>query len=226
MKGKIILIFFIILVFLALGGSTYYFYNQYQNAQKLLANPTEAAKIETQKLISQLKKFIDLPVKEDPTIATIIDATKLKDQPFFANAKNGDKVILYVKARKAILYRPSEIKIIDVSPLTLESQKTDSQNQTASVKVVLYNGTESADLTQKAEDNLKQKYVDVEIVAKDNAIKQNYQSTIVIDLNGTKKDIVNQLANDFKGEAAALPEDEKKPQQEADILIILGANYK
>jgi len=62
---------------------------------------------------------MELPKDEEPTIATVLDKEKLKDQLFFAKAENGDKVIIYSKNQKAILYRPSINKIIDVAPISI-----------------------------------------------------------------------------------------------------------
>jgi len=52
-----------------------------------------------------------------PTVATVADAEKLKQQPFFKEAINGDKVLIYTDSKRAILYRPSIEKVIDVTTL-------------------------------------------------------------------------------------------------------------
>ncbi len=80
---------------------------------------TEQAQAEMQALVAEIGKLIELPKGENPTVATITDPAKLKDQPFFANAKNGDKVLIYPNARKAFLYDPSTKKLIEVAPLIL-----------------------------------------------------------------------------------------------------------
>jgi hypothetical protein len=60
---------------------------------------------------------------EQPTLASVTDKSKLSDQPFFQKAENGDKILIFVQSRKAILYRPSIKKIIDVAPIqTLPGQ--------------------------------------------------------------------------------------------------------
>ncbi len=41
-----------------------------------------------------------------------------KGQPFFANAQVGDKVLIYYKAKKAILYNPTDNKIVEVGPIS------------------------------------------------------------------------------------------------------------
>ena len=104
-----------LIVFALALAPTYYYYNQYQKAQKALANPTLAAEEETKALIEKVGKLIALPTDESPTIATVSDKAKLQDQAFFAKAENADKVLIYTNQKKAILYRPSLHKIIDFS---------------------------------------------------------------------------------------------------------------
>lgn len=215
--------FFLLLTFIALAGSSYYFYTKYQKVQQLLQNPTEAAKEETKFILKKVGKLMDLPSDEEPTIATIIDIEKLKDQPFFAKAQNGDKVILYTNTRKAILFRPNENKILDVAPLNIGTQSATPQ--APPLRVALYNGTEITGLTQTAEKNLKAKYADIDVVARESAQKTTYDKTIVVDLSGTKKQIAIALAAEFNGEVGNLPEAEVEPSSSADILVIVGKNY-
>lgn len=99
---------------------SYYFYNKYQQVQKLIKNPQQAAKQEVASTVAKLGKLMDLPKDETPTIATVTDKNKLKEQPFFAKAQNGDKVVLYIKAKKAILFREKDNKIIEVAPINIE----------------------------------------------------------------------------------------------------------
>src|SRR5260370_34572574 len=102
-----------------------YFYTQYNSLNNILKNPNVAVEKQTKQLTDQVGKLMMLPTDEQPTIATVTDASKLKDQPFFKNAKNGDKVLIYVKARKAILYDPTKNVIVDVAPVNI------AQNQPA-----------------------------------------------------------------------------------------------
>jgi len=82
-------------------------------------NPQQIAQDQVKDLIAQVGKLVVLPSDEQPTVATVTDLGPLKDQPFFANAKLDDKVLIYAKAKKAILYRPSENKIIEIAPVNL-----------------------------------------------------------------------------------------------------------
>lgn len=117
----------IILVGLLLVGG-YVGYTKYQAQQeeiRRLSNPQEAAKVETARLKEKVAQLIEVPQKEDPTVATVVDASKLKNQAFFAKAQNGDRVLIFAQAKKAILYRPSTEKIIEVAPINIGNNQTN-----------------------------------------------------------------------------------------------------
>ncbi len=97
--------------------------NYYYQYQVLKNDPQGVAKQETRDLVASVAKLIVLPEGENPTIATVTDPEKLKDQPFFANAQAGDRVLIYTNSRKAILYSPKENKIVEVAPLNIGNPK-------------------------------------------------------------------------------------------------------
>ena len=99
---------------------SYYFYSKYQQVQKQLKNPQQASLDQTKSVVAMVGKLIALPTDETPSLATVQDKSKLKDQPFFKNAVNGDKLLLFIKAKKAILYRESSNKIIEVAPINIQ----------------------------------------------------------------------------------------------------------
>lgn len=113
---------FIALVVLAILGSGAYLYKRNRDLSaenKLLSNPTEVAKQQQEELVALVGALVDLPSGETPTVATVSDAAKLKDQTFFELAVNGDKVLIYTKAKKAYLYRPSTGKMINIAPVNI-----------------------------------------------------------------------------------------------------------
>ena len=122
-KKKMLMKVVMLVVVLGLAGSTWYFWRQNQK----LKNPTEQAKAETDRLVREVGQIYALPTDETPTVATVTDAEKLKAQKFFENAANGDKVLIYTKAKLAILYRPSSRKIINVAPINLGNNSNSSQ---------------------------------------------------------------------------------------------------
>lgn len=101
---------------------------KYADAAKQLdafkQDPNAAAQAEANKTIEAVGKLYSLPKDETPSVATVKDKTKLKDQPFFASAENGDVTLIYSTAKLAILYRPSSNKIINVSSVTIQDQQT------------------------------------------------------------------------------------------------------
>lgn len=94
-----------------------------------LSNPQKSAQIETENLKQAVSKLVELP-KGTPTVATVVDSNKLKKQAFFKNASNGDRVLLYTDAKKAILYRPSTNKVIEIAPINIGSGTTPAGTST------------------------------------------------------------------------------------------------
>ncbi len=131
-RGKVVLMVVLVLLFLGSIGANAYLFSQYRT---LANDPQRQAKQEMTDLVTAVGKIMVLPEGEDPTIATVADTEKLKDQAFFANAQVGDKVLLYTTAKKAILFRPSTSKIIEVAPINLGNTQSASTN-TPAVPVV------------------------------------------------------------------------------------------
>lgn len=94
---------------------TGYFYTE---LERLRTSPQVLASNELQAIVAKVGRLVVLPDNEAPTLATIADPEQLKDQPFFARAKKGDKVLVYNQAKKAILYDPVQDKIIEIAPIT------------------------------------------------------------------------------------------------------------
>jgi hypothetical protein len=220
----------IVIVAIALVTAIF-FYNKYQQAQKLLTNPSEVTKEQVAELIKAVGKLIELPTGETPTIATVSDKTKLANQSFFQRAENGDKVLIYTQAKKAILYRPSINKIVEVSPVNLGSfqnpQQTTKPSAQASptlapAKIIILNGTNTIGLTNVAEKQLKAKIPNVVIADKDNANKKDYEKTLVSFTTEAQKAEATQIASILGGEVVPMPKDENA---KADILIILGTDF-
>ncbi len=119
----------VVLVVVAIGSSAsgYYFYDQYQT---LKANPQAITDKENKDLVARLGMLMVLPDNEQPTIATVADPSKLKDQPFFTNAKAGDRVFIYTNARKAILYDETANKIVEVAPINIGNNSSAGSNPT------------------------------------------------------------------------------------------------
>lgn len=92
-----------------------YFYLQYQN---LKGNSAETSEQKTDRLVKKIGKIYALP-NETPTVAAITDKEKLQGQTFFKDAENGDQLLIFPKAKLAILYRESDNKLINVGPVEM-----------------------------------------------------------------------------------------------------------
>lgn len=224
-RNKVLFIIILIaLVGIAAGG---FFFIKYQKAQNIINNPNLASQQEAQDLVKKVSKFILLPENELPTIATVSDYKKLKDQPFFQKSQNDDKVLIYTQAKKAYLYRPATDKLIDVTIVNVNSDAVQQSATTSSnpkpqeTKIVLRNGTSSVGLTNKLEPEIKKALPNAVIINKENAAKSDYQDTIVVVLNENARQAAITLADYLKATVASLPSDESRPN-DADILVIIG----
>ena len=117
---------FLLAIVIAVGLAIF-FYTKYNDSQDKLKHPEVVAQAQTQALVDKVSQLAILPSGEQPTVATVSDVSKLSSQTFFANAQNGDKVLIYGKAQKAILYRPSTNKIINIAPLNVNNAATSTK---------------------------------------------------------------------------------------------------
>ncbi len=106
----------------------------YSQLRVLKQNPQAVAQKEVADLVAKVGKLVVLPEGENPTVATVSDPQALKDQPFFAKAVQGDKVLIYAEAKKAVLYSVSLNKVIDVAPLNIGATKAVTPPKTEEKK--------------------------------------------------------------------------------------------
>lgn len=191
----------------------------YQNQKSQVRDDSQMISYQdVQQLVAEVSKLIDLPEDETPAVTTITDVAKMQDRPFFQRAKNGDKILIYPNAAKAILYDPIIKKVIAVAPLNIGTPEAKEQ---ILLKVALRNGTKTAGLTTKIEDRLQKENLQFEVSSKENAKKQDYDKTLVVVLNESSKRLAESIANLLNVTVGELPDGEIKPD-DADIIIILG----
>lgn len=209
---QLIIIILAIIAIAGIGAAVYY----YREYRILKYNPQAASEAEVQSLVAEIGRIMQLPNDETPSVATVLDKEKIKDQPFFKNAENGDKLVAYTKAQKAILYRPSSKKIIEVAPLNID--QTTQVN--AALKIAYYNGSDESGRAAEAEQAVKKAYSGYETVEVKDAAKKDYEKTIIVDVSGTHAAEAAALAALVNGSVGEMPDGETKPA--ADILIISG----
>jgi len=69
-------------------------------------------------IVTMVNMHYILPTDELPALATVTDPSKLSTK-FLQKAQKGDKVLIYQKAARVIIYRPSVDRIVDVGPVQL-----------------------------------------------------------------------------------------------------------
>jgi hypothetical protein len=118
----------IALVLIVGGGFYYYYYTQSP------AGKEAKAKAETASLIKQVSKLMILPTDDEPAIFDITDPSQLSSQQaFFAGAEKGDKLMVYSKTAKAIIYSPKRDVIVIVGPVTFDQNAKNTSAQAVPV---------------------------------------------------------------------------------------------
>jgi hypothetical protein len=107
-------------------GTSIYFFSKYKDA-KATNDKVVVEEATKDSVIKEVAKIYAVP-SEEPTLARVNDPAQLsKDQDFFKPSIEGDYVLVYPKAKLAILYRASEKKIINVGPVSVAPGETKQQ---------------------------------------------------------------------------------------------------
>lgn len=104
-------------------------------------------------LVNRINGLIELPANELPNIATVTNKDRLKDQPFFDKAENGDKVLLYTRAKWGVIYRPSVNKIIEAMSVDVRLNQDQDIVSSATESGVMRNGSGSAEMKVLLKEN-------------------------------------------------------------------------
>lgn len=167
-------------------GAAVFFYMEYRQA----INGKDPKQDEVAAMVGKIGKLMELPTGEMPTLATVADKEKLSEQSFFKGAENGDKILIYPESGRAILYRPSIGKIVDVTAIRVQNEASSEEVKTTDAapeapvvpempaagevqseasdqavaaepaKVSFLNGSSKVGVTQAAEDRLMAAYPD------------------------------------------------------------------
>lgn len=226
-------IVFIFLAFIGLAASSVYFFMKYKDAEGELNKRGKDQKQEVIAILDKVGKLIELPTDEEPTVATVTDKEKLKEQKFFSKAENEDKVIIFVKSQKAILYRPAWNKVIEVARIdTVDQKLTEGQTvdtpvapKLEQVSLTVLNGTSIPGLSNTFIEKTKI-IPEIKVGSKVSANKTDYQTSLLVDLSGGKyseliKKITGVLGIDTV--ITTMPEGEATPSSK--LVVILGSDF-
>lgn len=235
-------VFISVVVLFTLGYIVYDYILAQSELNTFKENPEVLAIKEKEDLIKRLREIVSIPENEEPTVATVQDAQALRQQTFFSRAENGDKVILFPMAQRAILYRPSIQKIIEAAPINITDiqqgvtnnlettqQSTPSisktiEEQSKTYTLAIYNGTLTVEgLAGKAADFVRDSFSEEDISIETlNNSKNFYEETIIVDFTNTASIVLDKLINQFDASLQELPQVETDPK--TDFLIILGTD--
>lgn len=123
---------FTLVPFLILLAALGYYYVQYQKL--LRANAPQAAQVQTQKIVGDIEKLMYVGNDTGAQLAVITDVTKLQGQNFFVGAQNGDDLVIFPAEQKAVIYRPSNNKIVNIGPYSASSGSAASATAPSTVK--------------------------------------------------------------------------------------------
>ncbi len=164
------------------------------------SNPQET------RLVTRIRSMAEVPQDEIPTVQTITDKNKAT-QAFLQQSEDGDKLVLFVQSKIAVLYRPSTDRIVALGPIELSAPT-----------VFLRNGTNQDDVAALV-DKLAKAPEEYRLLSRDKSAK-DYTQTLVVDLSGVRPRDAQQLAATVGGIVAKMPEGESRP--EGELLIIIG----
>jgi hypothetical protein len=167
-------------------------------------------------IISKIEKHMILP-SESPVVAEVTDKEKLQSS-LKRSTEKGDYVLLYDKAQKVIVYRPSTDRIIDVQPILYGSQPNPNFNAT----IAIYNGSGSENVAKKFIEKLYTSYPNVRLIAKED-VNRTFPSTIVLTEDETST-VPDEIANTLNIKAGIVPEGIDAGK--ADITFVVGIDYK
>ncbi len=193
----------ILVVFvIALAGVAGYLYKELRDSKNSPTASQEAAQKESKRLKEKVGKLAILP-DEMPVIGTINDKDKFKDQPFFAKAENGDKILIFSESKKAFIYREKDNIIINSGPIAVTSDSANANTNTKKVTLVGNNSTTKQGLS---------KISGITVVESTTAPKKEYSKVLVFDVDGNDTELAKQIATELGGEVvSSVPSDESNP---------------
>lgn len=120
LKAKYVVLFLAVATGVMGATIAIYAYNKIGSTTNLnIPIITESERLTTKEinaLVEIMSQIAVLPEDETPTVLTVSDLTKLHSNPFFKNAKLKDKILIFKKAGRIVLYDPLGHKIVNMGP--------------------------------------------------------------------------------------------------------------
>ncbi|MCB9839464.1 hypothetical protein H6794_01280 [Candidatus Nomurabacteria bacterium] len=215
-KSKGPLIYTVILV-LALSFGTFFFV-RYQQVNNKYQDLVMSEEDKVREVVQKVSKLYDIPTfdQEKPKWTFIKDQAaldKIKEaNDFFKNAKVNDVLLAYEKADLAILFRPSDNKIVI----------TDSYKRVAvtPVNIAIIAPTDKQSSTEKT---IKEKATNAVIISKTTP-KGTITQGVVVDVSGKEKAAAEKIASFLGLQVGNLPEGESPPEGANFVVVLPNAS--
>ena len=171
---------------------------------------------ENQAALTAVGQLMQLP-SGSPTVATIVDSASLKSQqPFFSEASDGDKLLIY--SDLAIIYRPSNNQIIKSGPVKVLPDTLSASSTLPTVEI--RNGGANKGAAATLADKLTAAG-QWRVATVGNTALDNYQGNTVVNVSGRDLPNLAALAADLTAAVtSSMPIGEATSS--ADAVVILG----
>ena len=113
-------IFFIVIALLIIAAVVYLVMQQSAapTTESTATSGNQVTEAESKEIVAMVSKLLVVPAGEDPVVARVTDADALiSEQLFYKDIQNGDYLLIYPAAAKAIIYSPSRNKLVNVGPI-------------------------------------------------------------------------------------------------------------
>jgi len=195
---------------------------------------------EAKRVIDKVRALVVVPADEEPTVARIADISRLSGQQFFTQAKNGDHVLVFQNAKRAILFRESENRVVEFTTVTFagtptpepevagaeapQPSATPSVNPivtsvSARYTVFLLNGLGDQGNLMGFRQRLEQVAPDLRVVGEAQA-KRTYKTSVIVDIAKDKEADAADYGGRLNVGLSTYPEGEDI--YSADFLIVVG----
>ena len=81
-----------------------------------MASKKKAQAKEEQETVDKISKLLRLP-NETPLVTTVYNEKDFANNNLFRPVKKGDKILLFINAKQAVIYRPSTNQVVEVVPV-------------------------------------------------------------------------------------------------------------
>lgn len=105
-RGMLVLIIALLVCCVVALGASLFFFLKYQETQNSEATANSKA-------VERVSQTIKLP-DETPVVVTVADKDKLTNKQLATKLENGDVMLIFAKAKRLVVFRPSIDKIADV----------------------------------------------------------------------------------------------------------------